>query len=98
MIDYQLDATETLEAGLLRDNLFEIMSGLKARSICGRRIAPMEVMICIEKVFLEIGNLKLKAPTYHHPSLVRVGLSGPMHTELIKHIATSQGAATTATP
>ena len=41
----------------------------------------MEVMTRIEKVFLDIGNLKLKAPSNHH--LVRVGLNGPMHTELI---------------
>ena len=41
----------------------------------------MEVMTRIEKVFLGIGNLKLKAPSNHH--LVRVGLSGPTHTELI---------------
>ena len=30
---------------------------------------------------MEIGNLKLKAPAHHQ--LVRVGLNGPMHTELI---------------
>ena len=41
----------------------------------------MEVMTPIEKVFLEIGDLKLKAPARHQ--LVRVGLKGPMHTELI---------------
>ena len=41
----------------------------------------MEVMTRIETVFLDIGNLKLKAPSNHH--LVRVGLNGPMHTELI---------------
>ena len=41
----------------------------------------MEVMTRIKKVFLDIGNLKLKAPSNHH--LVRVGLNGPMHTELI---------------
>ena len=83
LIEYQLEATKTLEAGPLRDNLFEVISGLKARSICGRRIAPMEEMTRIEKVFVEICNLKLKAPTNHH--LVRVGLGGPMHTELVNH-------------
>ena len=41
----------------------------------------MEVMTPIEKVFLEIGDLKLKAPARHQ--LVRVGLKGPMHTDLI---------------
>ena len=41
----------------------------------------MEVMTRIDKVFVEIGNMKMKAPTNHH--LVRVGFSGPMHTELI---------------
>ena len=41
----------------------------------------MEVMTRIEKVFLDIGNLKLKAPSNHRR--VRVGLNGPMHTEHI---------------
>ena len=41
----------------------------------------MDVMTPIEKVFFEIGNLKLKAPASHQ--LVRVGFKGPMHTELI---------------
>ena len=79
--EYQLDATKTLEAGPLRDNLLKVISWFKARSICGRYIAPIEVMTRIEKVLLGIGNLKLKAPSNHH--LVRVGLNGPMHTELI---------------
>ena len=39
--------------------------------------------ICVSSLFtiVEIGNLKLKAPAQHQ--LVRVGLNGPMHTELI---------------
>ena len=41
LIEYQLAATDTLEAGPLRDNLLEVITGLKARSICGRRIASM---------------------------------------------------------
>ena len=41
----------------------------------------MEVMTRIEKVFWDIGNLKLKAPSIQR--LVRVVLNGPMHTELI---------------
>ena len=80
-IEYQLEATKTLEVGQLRDNLLKVISWLKARSLFGRYITAMEVMTRIEKVFLDIGNLKLKAPSNHH--LVRVGLNGPMHTELI---------------
>ena len=41
----------------------------------------MEVMNRIDKVFVELGDMKLKAPINHQ--LVRVGLNGPMHTELI---------------
>ena len=41
----------------------------------------MEVMTHIEEVFLKIGKLHLKAPARHQ--LVKVGLKGPMHTELI---------------
>ena len=79
MIEYQLEATETLEAGKLQDNLLKAITGFKARSLCCSRIAPIEVMTRIKKVFVEIG--KLRAPTNHH--LVRMGLSGPMHTELV---------------
>ena len=80
MIEYQLEATETLEAGKLQDNLLKAITGFKARSLCGRRIAPIEVMTRIEEVFVENG--KLRAPTNHH--LVRMGLSGPLHTELVE--------------
>ena len=41
----------------------------------------MEVMTHIEEVFLKVGKLHLKAPARHQ--LVKVGLKGPMHTELI---------------
>ena len=79
LIEYQLEATETLEAGKVRDNLLKVITGFKARSLCGRPIAPIEVVTRIEKVFVENG--KLREPTNHH--LVRVGLSRPMHTKLV---------------
>ena len=75
LIEYQLDATKTLEARQLRDNLLKVMSWFKAQSLCGRYIAPMEVMTRIKKIFLDIGKLKLRAPSNHH--LVRVGLMDP---------------------
>ena len=83
MVEYQFEATKTLEAGPLRDKLFKVISWAKARSISGpgTRLSPMEVMNPIEKIFVENGDLKLKAPAQHQ--LVRVGLDGPMHTELI---------------
>ena len=81
LVEYQFEATKTLEAGPLRDKLFKVISWAKARSISGTRLSPMEVMSPIEKIFVEIGDLKLKAPAQHQ--LVRVGLDGPMHTELI---------------
>ena len=54
LVEYQFDATKKLEAGPLRDKLSKTISGIKARSICGIRISPMEVMNLIEKVFVEI--------------------------------------------
>ena len=39
----------------------------------------MEVMTCIEKVFVAMG--KLRAPTNHY--LVRMGIGGPIHTKLV---------------
>ena len=81
LVEYQFDSTKILEAGPLRDKLFKVISWAKARSISGTRLSPMEVMSPIKKIFVEIGDFKLKAPAQHQ--LVRVGLDGPMHTKLI---------------
>ena len=60
LVEFQFDTTKTLEgeveAGPLRDRLFKVISWAKARSICGTRLSPMEVMNPIEKVFVEIGD------------------------------------------
>jgi hypothetical protein len=80
LIDYQYDATKTLEAGPLRDNLLKAISSVKFRSMRGKGISPMEVMTHIEEAFQQTDKVKLKAPARHQ--LVRVGHNGPMHTEL----------------
>ena len=79
LIAYQLEATETLEAGKLREKLFKVITEFKALFLCGRQISQIEVMNSIKKVFVAMG--KLRAPTNHH--LVRKGIGGPIHTELV---------------
>ena len=79
LIEYQLEATTTLEAGKLRDKLIKVITGFKARSLCGRQISPTEVMTRIEKVFVKMG--KLKTPTNYY--VVKMGIDGPTTTALI---------------
>ena len=77
MVEYQLEATDKLDAGKLRDKLIKALSWFQTKDLCGRQISPIDVMNHIEKIFVDTGE----TPNNHF--LVKPGIGLPPVTGLV---------------
>ena len=73
LVEYQVEATDKLDAGKLRGKLTQAHSWLKTKDLCGRQVSPIDVMNRIEKIFVDTGDLK--TPNYRF--LVKTGIGLP---------------------
>ena len=53
LVEHQIEATEMLEAGKLRDQLLKAFRRLRTKSLEGRPISSMDVMNSISKIVVE---------------------------------------------
>ena len=79
LVEYQMEAADMLEDGKLRDQLLRAYGRFRAKSLEGRLISPIDVMNRIEKIVVEIGDVK--TPNNHY--LVKTGRGFPPITGLV---------------
>ena len=79
MVEYQLEATDKLDAGRLRDKLIKALTWFKTKDLCGRHNSPIDVMNRIKKIFVDTGNMK--TPNNHF--LVKTGMGAAPVTGLV---------------
>ena len=72
-VEYQVEATNELDAGKLQDNLLKALSLFHIKSLEGRQISQIDIMNCIEKSFVDKGDMK--TPNNHF--LVKTGSGLP---------------------
>ena len=78
LVEYQIKAAEKLEYGKLRDQLLRAYVRLRTKSLEAQPVSPIDVMICIEKIFVDRGDMK----TPNNPFLVKTGNLLPPTTAL----------------
>ena len=79
LVEYQMEATNVLEAGKLQDQLLKALSRFWTKSLEGRLISPIDVMNSIEKIFVDKGEMK----TPNNQYLVKTGHGLPPITGLV---------------
>ena len=78
LVEYQMEATNMLEAGKLLDQLLKALSRFHTKSLEGRQISPIDVINHIEKKFVDKGDMK----TLNNLYLVKTGHGLPPITGL----------------
>ena len=58
VVEYQMEATNMLEAGKLRDQLLKALSRFRTNSLEGRQISQIDEMNHIEKNKFDKGDMK----------------------------------------
>ena len=79
LVEYQMEATDMLEAGKLSDQLLRAFGRFRTKSLEGRPISPIDEMTRIEKIVVDKGDLK--TPNNHY--LVKTGRGLPPITGLV---------------